>query len=32
MSCAVSACAIQILSDVLYFQAVHNMDEFMFGK
>ena len=32
MSRAESAAAIRILSDVLYFQAVHNMNEFMFGK
>ena len=28
--CVESAAIIQILSDVLYFQAVHNKDEFMF--
>lgn len=32
VSCVESEAIIQILSDVLYFQAVHNMDEFMFGK
>lgn len=32
MSCAAAAGIIQILCDVLYFQAVHNMNEFMFEK
>lgn len=32
MSCVESAAIIQILSDVLYSQTVHNMNEFMFGK